>query len=135
MGNGVFSIAAIVANPVLKLRRGGAGEHVPPQVTATKLSNPSVTYAKCQRPLLLTAIFTGLRAPELRRLRRQDLDLKKGELHIGQRADWYRAIGAPKTEAGERTVPLPPILISCPEGGASSPQARRERQAGPRAKI
>lgn len=76
------------------------------------------------RPLLLTAIFTGLRASELRGLRWQDIDLKKGELHVRQRADRYRVIGPPKTEKGERTVPLPPILIStlrewklaCPKG-------------------
>jgi integrase len=34
------------------------------------------------RPLLLTAIFTGLRASELRGLRWADVDLKRGELHV-----------------------------------------------------
>jgi integrase len=34
------------------------------------------------RPFLLTAIFTGLRASELRGLRWSDVDLKKGELHV-----------------------------------------------------
>src|SRR5262249_807886 len=76
------------------------------------------------RPLILTAIFTGLRASELRGVRWQDIDLKKGELNVRQRADRYRQIGAPKTEAGERTVPLPPTVVSvlrewklaCPNG-------------------
>ena len=63
------------------------------------------------RPLLLTAIFTGLRASELRGLRWQDVDLKKAELHVQQRADRHREIGRPKTEAGERTVPMPPALV------------------------
>src|SRR5262245_4062540 len=64
------------------------------------------------RPLLLTAIFTGLRASELRGLRWNDVDLKRGELHVRQRADRYGAIGRPKSEAGERTVPLPPRIVA-----------------------
>jgi integrase len=65
-----------------------------------------------RRPLLLTAIFTGLRASELRGLRWSDLDLKKGEVHVHQRADRYNAIDKPKSKAGERTVPLPPIVVN-----------------------
>ena len=76
------------------------------------------------RPLILTAIFTGLRASELRGLRWQDVDLEKRELHVRQRADRYSAIGAPKSEAGERTVPLTPMVLNtlrewklqCPRG-------------------
>jgi integrase len=64
------------------------------------------------RPLILTVIFTGLRASELRGLRWIDVDLKKCELHVRQRADRYNAIGKPKTEAGERTVPVPPMLVN-----------------------
>ena len=76
------------------------------------------------RPLFLTAIFTGLRASELRGLRWDDVDLKRGELHVRQRADRYNKIGRPKSEAGERTVPLPPMVVdalrehrlACPKG-------------------
>ena len=64
------------------------------------------------RPLLLTAIFTGLRASELRGLRWADVDLTKKELHVRQRADRYNKIGPPKTDAGERTVPLPPMVVN-----------------------
>jgi integrase len=60
------------------------------------------------RPLLLTAIFTGLRSSELRGLRWEDVDLKTGELHVRQRADRYNVIGSPKSKAGHRTVPLGP---------------------------
>ena len=52
------------------------------------------------RPILLTAIFTGLRASELRGLRWADVDLVKGELHVRQRADRYSVIGKPKSESG-----------------------------------
>lgn len=76
------------------------------------------------RPLFLVAIFAGLRASELRGLRWSDVDLKKGEIHVRQRADRYNEIGAPKSEAGERTIPVPPIVIEslkawkkeCPSG-------------------
>jgi integrase len=64
------------------------------------------------RPLLLTAIFTGLRASELRGLRWVDVDLKRNELHVRQRADRFRQIGRPKSEAGERTIPLLPMLVN-----------------------
>ena len=77
------------------------------------------------RPLLLTAIFCGLRASELRGLRWQDVDFEARELHVRQRADRYNAIGRPKSEAGERTVPIPPPVLNalrewklaCPKGG------------------
>jgi integrase len=76
------------------------------------------------RPLLLTAIFTGLRSSELRGLRWTDLDLKRGELHVRQRADCFRTMGRLKTESAERTVPLSPMVanalrehrIACPKG-------------------
>jgi integrase len=60
------------------------------------------------RPILLTAIFTGLRSSELRGLRWSDIDFKRNELHVRQRVDQYAVFGAPKSESGYRTVPLPP---------------------------
>jgi integrase len=76
------------------------------------------------RPLLLTTVFTGLRASELRGLRWIDVDLKRGELHVHQRADRYNAIGSLKSVSAGRTIPLPPMVISelrewklaCPKG-------------------
>jgi integrase len=76
------------------------------------------------QPLLLTAIFTGLRASELRGLRWSDVSFAKKQIHVQQRADRYQAIGAPKTVAGDRRVPLPPGLVNvlrewklkCPPG-------------------
>jgi integrase len=65
-----------------------------------------------QRPLIILAIFTGLRASELRGLRWSDVDLIKREIHVRQRADRFNAMGKPKSAAGERTVPLPPLALN-----------------------
>lgn len=78
------------------------------------------------RPLLLTAIFTGLRASELRGLRWSDVSFDKKQIHVHQRADRFNAIGKPKSVSGERTVPAPPLVINalrewklaCPKGEA-----------------
>ena len=78
------------------------------------------------RVLLLTAIFTGLRASELRGLPWTDVDLKRGEIHVRQRADRYGKIGRPKSEAGTRTVPLPPMLLAA---------LREHRLASPRSEL
>lgn len=64
------------------------------------------------RPLLLTAVFTGLRASELRGLRWEDIDFKRGELHVRQRVDKRNVAGPPKSSAGERKVPLPPVALN-----------------------
>jgi integrase len=64
------------------------------------------------KPLLVTAIFTGMRSSELRGLRWQDVNLKKGEISVHQRADQFKEIGPTKSEAGVRTIPVPPIVIS-----------------------
>src|SRR5262249_6489842 len=100
------------------------GVHIPtPDETRaiiTQLDNDNTRW----RPLVLTAIFTGLRASELRGLRWSDVDLRRGELHVRQRADRYNKIGPTKSDAGDRAVPLPPMLVNvlrawklaCPKG-------------------
>jgi integrase len=84
----------------------------PDEMRAIVAKLPYTPDAARWRPLLLTAIFAGLRASELRGLRWSDVDLKRGDLHVRQRADRYGKIGRPKSEAGKRTVPLPPMLVS-----------------------
>ncbi|MFL5118983.1 MAG: tyrosine-type recombinase/integrase [Microvirga sp.] len=76
------------------------------------------------RPLVITALFTGLRASELRGLRWADVDLNRKVLRVRQRADAWKVLGAPKTAAGLREVPLAPIVVNtlrewklgCPAG-------------------
>ncbi|UIN36304.1 tyrosine-type recombinase/integrase [Methylobacterium oryzae] len=76
------------------------------------------------RPLILTAIFTGLRGSELRGLTWGDVDLKRGVLSVRQRVDRFNSFGPPKSKAGTRDIPLPPNLLTtlkawklaCPNG-------------------
>lgn len=76
------------------------------------------------RPILLTAIFTGLRASELRGLPWNDINFEKRELTVSQRADPYGTIGSPKSGSAMRTLPLPPLVLDelkkwkeiCPAG-------------------
>lgn len=80
------------------------------------------------RPLLLTAIFTGLGGSELRGLRWSDVNFGKREIAVHQRACRYGEIGKPKSESGERNVLLPPITfnalrewkLACPRGSLIS---------------
>jgi integrase len=63
-------------------------------------------------PIVLTVAFTGLRASEMRGMRIIDVDLRRAELTVCQRADQWGVIGVPKSEAGNRTIPIPPILVT-----------------------
>ena len=76
------------------------------------------------RPPIVTTIFTGLRSSELRGLTWTNIDLDGRVLHVRQRVDRYGQIGPPKSEAGTRSIPLPPIVVNslrewrlaCPPG-------------------
>jgi integrase len=76
------------------------------------------------RPLLVTTIFTGMRASELRGLVWPAVDLDKKMIRVEQRADEWGTIGMPKSEAGQREIPMAPIVLNtlrewrlrCPTG-------------------
>jgi integrase len=78
------------------------------------------------RPLFVTAIFTGMRASELRGLTWGDVDFERKVISVRQRADQWGEMGAPKSAAGEREIPMAPMVINalrewrlaCPKGDA-----------------
>jgi integrase len=128
----------VAQNVVYSLRRGRhtrraegngklkAGIDIPTPAEVRAIVGKLDAAAGRHGPVLLTAIFTGLRASELRGLRWDDVDLKRGELHVRQRADRYGKIGRPKSEAGERTVPLPPMVVAA---------LREHRLASPKGEL
>jgi integrase len=76
------------------------------------------------RPVLIVATFTGLRSSELRGITWADVDFAQGVLHVRQRADRFNMIGRPKSAAGERVIPIGPMVVNtlkewklaCPKG-------------------
>lgn len=68
------------------------------------------------RALLLTVAFTGLRGSEIRGLEWDAIEfLPPGEgavIHVRQRADRYKQIGMPKSEAGHRSIPVGPLVAN-----------------------
>ena len=76
------------------------------------------------RPLFVTAIFTGMRASELRGLPWSAVDFDKKTITVRQRADEWGTIGQPKSHAGQREIPMSPAVLNtlresrlaCPKG-------------------
>ena len=64
------------------------------------------------RPLLITAIFTGMRASELRGLTWNDVDFEERVIHVRQRANLWGEIGAPKSAAGARQIAMSPMVVN-----------------------
>jgi integrase len=91
------------------------------------------------RPLLVTAVFTGLRASELRGLTWDAVEFDRRVLTVRQRADRWGTIGSPKSDSGKREVPLAPIVVNtlrewrlaCPNGAMNLvfPKRRQRRFA------
>jgi integrase len=66
------------------------------------------------RLMVLLAAWCALRFGELTELRRKDVDLKNGVLHIRRGVAWVDCkpvIGLPKSDAGVRDVAIPPHLL------------------------
>jgi integrase len=76
------------------------------------------------RPLIVTAVFTGMRASELRGLPWSAVDFDKKTIIVRQRADEWGTIAMPKSHAGQREIPMSPTVfntlrewrLACPKG-------------------
>jgi integrase len=64
------------------------------------------------RAFIITSIFTGMRASELRGLTWSNVNLDSGTIHVSQRADKWGTIGSPKSWAGKRDIPLVPLAVN-----------------------
>ncbi|MBK0401203.1 site-specific integrase [Limibaculum sp. M0105] len=62
------------------------------------------------RPLIVTAAFTGMRISELRGLTWANVDFERRVIRVTQRADRLNEIGAPKSAAGRREIPMMPLV-------------------------
>jgi integrase len=76
------------------------------------------------RPFLVVAVFTGLRASELRGLTWTQVDLEARIIEVRQRADRWGSIGRPKSKGSRRDIPMTPMVVNalrewklaCPRG-------------------
>lgn len=80
--------------------------------------------ARRHKPLMITLVFTGLRSSELRGLPWSAVDFDAQVIRVSSRVDRYGVMGFTKSQEGQRTIPLPPIVINtlkewklqCPKG-------------------
>jgi integrase len=108
----------------IKLRR--SQRHDPERVFPTKdeiralIANAPARH----KPLIMTALFTGMRMSELRGLTWAVIDFERSVITVNQRADRYCEMGNTKSRAGRREIPMGPQLakvlkewnLACPAG-------------------
>lgn len=98
--------------------KGAGVEHPPerPILTVPQVCAVAHAIAPEFRALVLLATFCGLRLGELLALRRRHVDLLHGRVTVVEQAQELRDgrlwLGPPKTDAGRRTVSIPPHLVS-----------------------
>ena len=98
------------------LLRGAGSERTPERVPPTLLEAYALAEAiqPRWRMLVLLATWSGLRWGELVALRRSSIDLARGRVTVVDQlveTDSGVQLGPPKTDAGRRTVHLPPHLL------------------------
>jgi integrase len=109
------------ATPVKRSKRDGARPVMPTKAELKAIIDATPDRS---RPFVLTAVFTGLRASELRGLKWEDVDLRGARLHVCRRVDRFNKFGPPKSKAGTRDIALSPIVagslrewkLACPKG-------------------
>src|SRR5262249_21744422 len=110
-----------IATKKREKRKLEAGRDFPSKEEATLI----IDSAKGRwRPFFITAIFTGMRSSEMRGLTWHAVDFERQVIHVHQRADGWNEMGAPKSEAGDRKIPMAPMVVNalrewklaCPKG-------------------
>lgn len=112
----------IAANPASAVNVRTAGERsedaeelaIPPKAQIKALFEAAKTFDTTGQAEAMVAVlaFGGLRASEMRGLRRRDLRLSEGKIDVRQRADRWNNIGSCKTKNSRRTVPIPPVAVA-----------------------
>jgi integrase len=110
LGSGA-AVAFPRKDELLALISASAGKFPLTRVETTR-KREKKTVAVCWRPFVLTAIFTGMRCSELRGLTWDHVDIDAAIIRVRQRADFQNRMGAPKSEAGTRDIPLTPMVVN-----------------------
>jgi integrase len=122
-GNVATNAAAPVKVDIKKRARANllVGRDIPSKEEMTRIMASATAR---WRPLIVTAALAGLRASELRGLTWSACDFERRVIHVRQRADLWGTIGAPKSAAGDREIPMAPTVyntlrewrLACPRG-------------------
>jgi integrase len=100
----------VAINPTIGIElpaiRSGRDRIVSPDEAAQLLD----ALPECDRGLWATAMYAGLRRGELQALRWEDIELDRGVIHVRHGWDAKEGEIGPKSQKGERTVPIPAIL-------------------------
>lgn len=106
----------IPANPcVIRAASATKTVHKSRPATIEELAQIANAMPDRLRLAVLIASWCGLRQGEILELRRKDLDLDAGVIHVTRALVRYKGsgpvVGPPKSEAGVRTVAIPPHLL------------------------
>jgi integrase len=105
----------VVRNPCQVERAGVERAVERPTATVAEVSALADAIARRFRALILLSAWCGLRRGELLALRRGDFDPLRNTLRVEramhQLADGTLVVGPPKTEAGRRTIAIPPHVV------------------------
>ena len=83
-------------------------------LTLPELGELVAAMPEAHRAMTLLAAWCAMRFGELTELRRKDLDLKNGIIHVRRavvRAGGQTIVGTPKSDAGIRDIAIPPHLV------------------------
>lgn len=108
----------------VKLRR--ADRHKPERVFPSKSEIKALlaNVSERHRPLIMTALLTGMRMSELRGLKWSAIDFDRSIITVRERADRYCDMGSTKSSTSRREIPMGPSLRAvlqnwkpaCPKG-------------------
>ncbi|WP_448072343.1 tyrosine-type recombinase/integrase [Georgenia yuyongxinii] len=99
-----------------RVRGAGNSKRVKKIEPATLAELEALTKAMPERlrAMVMLAAWCAMRFGELAELRRKDVDLKNGVIHVRRavvRADGEVIVGTPKSDAGIRDIAVPPHLV------------------------
>lgn len=115
LGTAVDRRLIVLANPA-RVRGGGSSNKVKKVKPATlkELEVIAANVPERHRLMVLLGAWCAMRFGELAELRRSDVDVKAGEIHIRRgvvRTSAGYVVKKPKTDAGIRDVAIPPHLL------------------------
>lgn len=96
-------------NPIYLVRQSAKRRRTPTVLMPTEIKALVDNLSIREKTLVLLELSTGLRQSELFGLKWRDIDFSQGTMNV-MRSIVYRVIGACKTEASQKPVPVHPLV-------------------------